>query len=111
MTQGKRPEAPVLKRMGFIVCDGFFGAQGQNRVGGDRLRELFDPQRLRLKRDQKDAAEEAHRLFRAPFFAAQLEYYGIKFPSNYRRDQLEDLLKESVRAGKVTLTPMPREPV
>ena len=107
MSQSKRPEPPVLKRQGFTVRERWFGVEGGSRVGGARLRELFNPQNLRIKRDQKHATEEAKKLFSKPFFAAQLRYYAIKFPSNYRIDQLKNLLKESVSAGKVTFCPPP----
>lgn len=53
------------------------------------------------KRDQKDAADEARRLFTKPFLAAQLKYYDIPFRPSHKRDELLLLLQNAVNQGKV----------
>lgn len=55
LTPWERPEQPVLKQKGFAVRGSWFGVEGVPRLEGGRLLELFFPERLRLKRDQKRA--------------------------------------------------------
>lgn len=95
------PDKPVLKRDGFTVRDGIITSQGHERVDGSRLDALFHPERLRLQRDQKKAAEDAKRLFSRSFFAAQLRYYGITFPKTATEAQLQSLLEKAVAAKQV----------
>lgn len=97
-----RPDAPVLRRGGFQLAGRVFGASptGLGRVDGSRLQELFFPERLRLKRDQKRAAEDAKNTFKKPFFAAQLRWYGIPFRSSAVAYELEGLLKDAVVSGQ-----------
>lgn len=97
------PDKPVLKRDGFTVRDGIVSSQGHERVDGARLEALFHPDRLRLQRDQKKAADDARRLFSRPFFAAQLRYYGIAFPKTATEAQLHSLLDKAVTAKQVHL--------
>lgn len=72
-----------------------------DRLEGRRLMELFFPQLLRRERDQKRAAEDARRVFNKTFFAGHLRWYGIPFKSNAVSQQLQQLLKDAVVAGKV----------
>lgn len=97
-----RPEPAVLKRKGFQVCQGIFSVLGVDRVEGSRLKELFDPESLRLKRDQKAARESAKELFKKDFFVAQLKHYGIGFASTANVSQLRDLLERAVRENRVS---------
>lgn len=101
-----RPDAPVLRRGGFQLAGRVFGASptGLGRVDGSRLQELFFPERLRLKRDQKRAAEDAKNTFKKPFFAAQLRWYGIPFRSSAVAYELEGLLKDAVVSGQVSFS-------
>ncbi|KAL7960328.1 hypothetical protein V8C34DRAFT_276861 [Trichoderma compactum] len=99
------PQAQVIKRKGFQFCDGVFSVNNIHRVNGSHLRELFNPSTLRLKRDQKAAADEAHGLFKKPFFAAQLRYYGVSFPPSSRTEELRILLEDAVRQGKCNHVP------
>ncbi|KAF4973833.1 hypothetical protein FZEAL_9212 [Fusarium zealandicum] len=101
------PKAPVLKKAGFLfTCGHFSVAAGDiSRVDGSRLRVLFNPQSLRLKADQKEAAAAAKSLFRKPFFAGQLKHYGIKFPSSATTFTLEGLLRDSIQQGKCDQVP------
>lgn len=99
---------PVLSRGGFHVQGNNFLVGYTTRVTGERLRELFLPEELRLKRDQKAAAEEAKKRFKRPFYKAQLRFYGIEIPVDMSRldpDDLEallrGLLKKAVVDGKV----------
>ncbi|KAM0541066.1 hypothetical protein ACHAPJ_013391 [Fusarium lateritium] len=97
-----RPEPPTVKSNGFQVTYGRFSAiPGDiDQVGGNRLRELFYPDSLRLKRDQKEASEAARLLFKKPFFAGQLKHYGINFPSSAKMGDLRELLKNAVHQGQ-----------
>lgn len=97
-----RPEPPVLKRKGFQVCHGTFSVSGVGRVQGSRLKQLFYPETLRLKRDQKAARESAKELFKKDFFVAQLKHYGIKSASTAKVSQLCDLLELAVREDRVS---------
>ncbi|KAL7928523.1 hypothetical protein V8C35DRAFT_317950 [Trichoderma chlorosporum] len=99
------PQPPVIRRQGFQFCDGVFSVNNVKRVGGLRLHELFNPSTLRLKRDQKAATEEAHQLFKKPFFAAQLKYYGVSFSPSSTREALQLLLKDAVHQGKCHRVP------
>ncbi|KAL7803344.1 hypothetical protein V8C44DRAFT_344411 [Trichoderma aethiopicum] len=99
------PEKPILKRKGFQFDGDHFSAGGIARVDGARLRGLFNPSTLRLKRDQKDAADEARRLFTKPFLAAQLKYYDIPFRPSHKRDELLLLLQNAVHQGKCDQVP------
>lgn len=99
------PQSPILKRDGFQFCQGVFSVDNVGRVGGSRLHELFNPSTLRLKRDQNNAAEEARKLFKKAFFAAQLRYYGISFRSSLSSADLSSLLEDAVRQGKVKKNP------
>ncbi|KAK7509843.1 hypothetical protein IWZ03DRAFT_418965 [Phyllosticta citriasiana] len=69
-----------------------------SRVEGKRLRELFNPQIRKM--GQLKARKDAKKLFKKPFFAAQLKYHDIKFKSSSKVDDLRNLLEESVRQGK-----------
>lgn len=69
---------------------------------GARLLKLFFPMRLRLKREQKDAEEDAKRTFSKSFFAAQLRWYDIPCPSKAVLGELKVLLQDAVVAGKVS---------
>ncbi|KAL6816164.1 hypothetical protein V8C40DRAFT_269537 [Trichoderma camerunense] len=91
----QEPQPPILKRDGFQLRKGVFSIDAIDRVEGSRLHELFNPSTLRLKRDQKAATEEARRLFRRPFFAAQLRYYGVYFPSSASKLELQALLQDA----------------
>ncbi|KAK4234166.1 hypothetical protein C8A03DRAFT_18879 [Achaetomium macrosporum] len=99
------PEQPVLKRDGFSIRGTWFGVEGEPRLEGDRLLELFFPERLRLKRDQKRAAEDARAYFKKAFFAAQLRWYGIPFKANAKVSDLRQLLRDAVLAGKCSEVP------
>lgn len=101
----QEPQPPILKRDGFQLRKGVFSIDAIDRVEGSRLHELFNPSTLRLKRDQKAATEEARRLFRRPFFAAQLRYYGVNFPSSASKLELQVLLQDVVRQGKCNHVP------
>ncbi|KAL6817145.1 hypothetical protein J3E69DRAFT_358364 [Trichoderma sp. SZMC 28015] len=103
----QEPQPPILKRDGFQLRKGVFSIDAIDRVEGSRLHELFKPSTLRLKRDQKAATEEARRLFRRPFFAAQLRYYGVYFPSSASKLELQALLQDAVRQGKCNHVPQP----
>lgn len=108
-SKSRRPDAPVLRRGGFQLAGRAFGPSptGLGRVDGSRLQELFFPERLRLKRDQKHAAEDAKRLFKRPFFAAQLRWYGIPFRSNAAAGEMEGLLRDAVVSGQVSASSSP----
>lgn len=97
------PQRPEIRQKGFRLTDGrFTAAVGDiGRVDGSRLRVLFNPGSLRLKRDQKEAQEAAKVLNKKQFLAGQLRHYGIKFPSSANYGQLRDLLRDAVFAGKV----------
>lgn len=103
-SQPQCPSAPVIRRNGFQLCGRTFHPlpAGASRVEGSRLLELFFPERLRLKRDQKESAASAKSLFRKPFFAAQLRWYGIPFRSTATVSDLEQLLKDAVVSGQVS---------
>ncbi|KAH7129054.1 hypothetical protein EDB81DRAFT_871731 [Dactylonectria macrodidyma] len=103
----KRPEPPVLKRDGFQICEGKFSVSDIGRVDGSRLEQLFQPETLRLKREQKAARESAHTLFKKAFFVAQLKYYGVKFASAAKVSDLRELLEHAVRDGKCRRVPAP----
>ncbi|KAH7267765.1 uncharacterized protein BKA55DRAFT_685048 [Fusarium redolens] len=97
-----RPEPPVVERDGFSLTKGSFCASNGNveQVSGSRLHELFWPESLRLKRDQKKASEEARELFKKAFFAGQLKHYGISFhPRNSKVGELKELLINAVAQG------------
>ncbi|KAH8683847.1 hypothetical protein BGZ61DRAFT_455347 [Ilyonectria robusta] len=100
-----RPEPAVLKRKGFQVCHGTFSVSGVDRVEGSRLKQLFYPETLRLKRDQKAARESAKELFKKDFFVAQLKHYGIEFASTAKVSQLRDLLEVAVREDRCERVP------
>ncbi|KAJ4268981.1 hypothetical protein NW762_003052 [Fusarium torreyae] len=102
-----RPEPPAVKSNGFQVTHGRFSViPGDiDRVDGNRLRELFDPDSLRLKRDQKEASEAARLLFKKPFFAGQLKHYGINFTSSAKMGDLRELLKNAVHQGQCDHVP------
>ncbi|KAK8091802.1 hypothetical protein PG997_002163 [Apiospora hydei] len=94
------PEVPVLKKNGFSLRDQTFTtSSGHRRVEGSHLSELFFPERLRLKWQQKSAEEEAKRLFRKDF-GAQLRWYGISFKSNASSGELASMLRSAVVDGK-----------
>ncbi|UKZ53916.1 hypothetical protein TrVGV298_007718 [Trichoderma virens] len=99
------PQPPILKRNGFQFRKGVLSVDSIDRVDGSRLNELFNPTTLRLKRDQKDAAEKACQLFKKPFFAAQLRYYDIPFKSSASKTELQLLLQDAVRQGKCNHVP------
>ncbi|KAM0418911.1 hypothetical protein ACHAPT_012176 [Fusarium lateritium] len=67
-----RPEPPVIKHKGFRLTNWGFGAATGDvaRKDGSRLRVLFNPGSLRLKRDQKEAQEAAKVLNKKQFLAA-----------------------------------------
>ncbi|KAK7540262.1 hypothetical protein IWX46DRAFT_201750 [Phyllosticta citricarpa] len=46
---------------------------------------------------QLKARKDAKKLFKKPFFAAQLKYHDIKFKSSRKVDDLRNLLEESIR--------------
>ncbi len=98
----------MLKRKGFSVCGSSFYAEGAFRqLSGVRLLELFFPERLRLKREQKQAAEDAKRYFGKAFFSGQLRWHAIPFKASARVDELRKLLQDAVVAGKVRNTYLP----
>ncbi|KPM35999.1 hypothetical protein AK830_g10566 [Neonectria ditissima] len=94
------PQPPVLKRGGFQVIKGSFSAGGVQRVAGKHLKELFNPESLRRKRDRMFAREAAKSLFKKSFFAGQLRHYGIGFNANATPDSLRTLLEDSVEQGR-----------
>ncbi|RSL53514.1 hypothetical protein CEP54_010386 [Fusarium duplospermum] len=102
-----RPEPPEIREKGFRLSYGrFTAAVGDiGRVEGSRLRVLFNPGSLRLKRDQKEAQEAAKVLNTKQFLAGQLRHYGIKFPSSAKNGDLRDLLRDAVFAGKCNQVP------
>lgn len=102
------PTKPILKRDGFTIKNGVITCNGQERVDSVRLEALFHPERLRLQRDQKKATDDAKLLFNRRFFAAQLRYYGIKFPKTATESQLKSLLEKAVAARQVYITRLPR---
>ncbi|KAM0255374.1 hypothetical protein ACHAQJ_005816 [Trichoderma viride] len=102
----KCPEAPVLKRNGFQLFKETFSVENIDRIGGSRLRELFNPSTLKLKPVEKRHAEkESRRLFKKPFFEAQLRYYGVPFQSSAKGPTLRVLLHDAVRDGKCNSVP------
>ncbi|KAF4955686.1 hypothetical protein FGADI_4379 [Fusarium gaditjirri] len=102
-----RPKEPQVKQNGFTLTKGFFRATNGDvaLVSASRLRELFQPESLRLKRDQKEASETARQLFRKSFFAGQLRHYGIKLPKSGTTDTLRYLLRDAVLDGKCDKVP------
>ncbi|KAM6540370.1 hypothetical protein FALCPG4_002088 [Fusarium falciforme] len=102
-----RPEPPAIREKGFRLSYGRFTAAAGDvdRVEGSRLRVLFNPGSLRLKRDQKEAQEAAKVLNTKQFLAGQLRHYGIKFPSSANSGQLRDFLRDAVFAGKCDHVP------
>jgi len=98
----ERPKLPLLKRAGFVLRGDNFGVENETRVESAQLFELFFPERLPRLQGRQATTKDAGRLFKKSFFTAQLRYYGIKFPSNATRYDLEKLLKESLLADKVT---------
>ncbi|KAK7559432.1 hypothetical protein IWX50DRAFT_655072 [Phyllosticta citricarpa] len=50
---------------------------------------------------QLKARKDAKKLFKKPFFAAQLKYHDIKFKSSRKVDDLRNLLEESIRQDSV----------
>ncbi|KAH0491178.1 hypothetical protein TgHK011_002620 [Trichoderma gracile] len=103
--QQDAPQAPVLKRKGFQFSDGVFSINGISCVDGPRLHELFNPETVESEFEQHDVTVEAQRLFKKPFFAAQLKYYGIPFQSSLPVAGLSALLKEAVHLGKCNRVP------
>jgi hypothetical protein len=101
-----RPDPPAIREKGFRLSYGRLTAAAGDvgRVEGSRLRVLFNPGSLRLKRDQKEAQEAAKVLNTKQFLAGQLRHYGVKFPSSANSGQLRDLLRDSVFAGKVSFS-------
>lgn len=95
------PGKPILKRDGFTVRDGIVTTHGHELADCARLDALFHPERQRLQREQKKAADDAKRLFGRPFFAAQLRYYGIAFPKSATEAQLRSLLEKAIAARQV----------
>ncbi|CAI4213512.1 unnamed protein product [Parascedosporium putredinis] len=67
---------------GFTIRQDFWGVPDHPRLDGKRLQDLLYPEKLRTAKDRKAATEDAARLFKKPFFAAQLRYYGIPFSSS-----------------------------
>ncbi|KAF5671952.1 AT hook motif family [Fusarium denticulatum] len=101
-----RPEPPVVEREDFSLTKECFCASIGNveRVNGSRLRELFWPETLRLKRDQKKASDEARELFKKKsIFAGQLRHYGISFhPKKPTVGELKELLMNAVAEGQIS---------
>lgn len=91
------PEPPIVKRNGFQIYKEVFSVGGVDRVSGSRLLELFNPTTLRLKRDQKDAAEEARKLFKKTFYVAQLKHYGVPHKASSTSTELWCALHDAVR--------------
>jgi hypothetical protein len=100
------PEPPVVERDGCSLTKERFCASIGNveRVSGSRLHELFLPETLRLKRDQKKASDEARELFeRKGFFVRQLRHYGISFhPWMTKVGEQRELLMNAVAQGQVS---------
>jgi hypothetical protein len=102
------PSAPVLRRNGFELRGRQFGptqttATPERRIEGSRLLVLFYPGRLRSWREQDEAQKAARDLFKRSFFVAQLRWYGIPFRSSALSSELQQLLRDSVVVGRVSL--------
>lgn len=103
------PSAPVLRRNGFELRGRQFGPTQttptpERRIEGSRLLVLFYPGRLRSWREQDEAQKAARDLFKRSFFVAQLRWYGIPFRSSALSSELQQLLRDSVVAGRVSLS-------
>ncbi|GJC80841.1 hypothetical protein ColLi_03679 [Colletotrichum liriopes] len=107
-TAGEQPEPPVLERDGFRLSqDMRFTVNGIDRMGGQKMAELFHPENFRSKRDRERTMDEAYALFSKPWFSAQLTHYGIKFSAKAAKGRLWDLLEKSVDLGKCNSVPEP----
>ncbi|KAF3016405.1 hypothetical protein E8E14_001747 [Neopestalotiopsis sp. 37M] len=105
------PSAPVLRRNGFELRGRQFGPTQttptpERRIEGSRLLVLFYPGRLRSWREQDEAQKTAKDLFKRSFFVAQLRWYGIPFRSSALSSELQQLLRDSVVAGRCEQVPM-----
>ncbi|KAK7541237.1 uncharacterized protein J3D65DRAFT_272125 [Phyllosticta citribraziliensis] len=99
---------PVLRCNGFQFCRDRFTLEDTDiaRVEGPRLHGLLHPETLSLQ-GRMVAAEEARKLFKKDFFAAQLRFYGIEFRMSSKVADLRSLLEESVHHGKCDVVPEP----
>ncbi|CAN8104815.1 unnamed protein product [Discula destructiva] len=99
-------EKPSLKREGFVIKDGVITCNGFERVDSDRLAKLFHPERAgATQRTQKKYVDEAKKLFKKSFLAAQLRFYGITFPRGATEAQLRSLLDKAVAASQCIHVP------
>ncbi|KAK1979715.1 hypothetical protein LZ30DRAFT_797150 [Colletotrichum cereale] len=105
-TVNKQPEPPVLDRDGFqLGQDRRLTANGVDRVNGQKLVDLFHPERLRSRLDQDAIMAESSQLFTRPWLAAQLTYYGIEFPAKAAKGRLRDILERAVDSGECVVVP------
>ncbi|KAI0177887.1 hypothetical protein BJ166DRAFT_34929 [Pestalotiopsis sp. NC0098] len=106
-SQPQPPEPPFLDRDGFTLYGHDFGTPpfGEARVEASRLLELFYPERMPTKREQKATALEAKELLTNSFYWSQLKWYGIKFKRNESLFWLRKKLSDAVQLGKCDTLP------
>lgn len=104
-SQPQPPEPRFLDRDGYTLYGHDFGTPpfGGARVEASRLLELFYPERMPTKREQKATALETKELLHKSFYWSQLKWYGIKFQRNESLFWLRKKLSDAVQLGKVRI--------